>query len=103
MANTAPIVTSAVESHSTPMSKPYRARLVHRWRRQVGPGFQSRLRPAQCRRCALDRGDLTLEVIAIGGREQAGIVGNRRSGLAPGGQPYASSGGALAATPSEAR
>jgi hypothetical protein len=55
------MVTSAVESQSTPIKS------------QLGIGA------AQRRRCALDRGDLTLEMLAIGRCQPAGIVDPRRS------------------------
>ncbi len=87
MAKTAPMVTSAVESHSTPIKSQMGRGLCI-----VGAGmsvqdFEPRLGPPQRRRRTFDGGDLTLEVVAIGGREQAGIVGRRRSDFAPVGRP----------------
>ena len=74
MTKTAPIVTSAVESHSTPMSN-------HTGRGlcivAVGKSLQDcNSGSARAQRVGrpLDRGDLALELVAIFGSEQTGVI-----------------------------
>jgi hypothetical protein len=72
MAKAAPSVTSAVESHSTPIKSQTGRGLRKVAGGESTPGFELWLGAAQGRRRALDGCDFALEVLAIGRGQQAG-------------------------------
>ena len=75
MAKAAPSVTSAVESHSTPIKSQTGRGLRKVAGGESTPGFELWLGAAQGRRRALDGCDFALEVLAIGRGQQAGVIG----------------------------
>ena len=76
MATTAPAVTSAVDSQSTPIRSHTGTRLAAGTGRRLGPGFQRRLGPAQRSRSDFDVGDIARQLVAHGLRHGAGVFGN---------------------------